>query len=263
MNELVGSAQPVVLPGTRTGREPDRSIRRGPRSTTPEAVAANQRDRLFDALVRTVADKGYPHARVSDICRAAGVTRPVFYDVFAGKEDAFLAAYRHGTDLLLATMDTAFGRTTHWPSAVRDAMGAMLALLADAPRFAVAAIVEIDALGAAGRRERQRLVARLHRFFTSAPALPVGVPAEQVVTGVIGGAYSALYREVDEGRAQRLPHLLPAMCYLVLAPFLGPQAAAEEAEKALSAPPVALSCANPARRAETGRAVNILPSQVG
>ncbi|PWI42984.1 TetR/AcrR family transcriptional regulator [Streptomyces sp. ICBB 8177] len=263
MNELVGDPQPVVLPGTRTGREPDRSIRRGPRSTTPEAVAANQRDRLFDGLVRTVADKGYPHARVSDICRAAGVTRPVFYDLFAGKEDAFLAAYRHGTDLLLATMGTAFAGTAHWPSAVRDTMGAMLALLADAPRFAVAAIVEIDALGAAGRQARKRLVARLHRFFTPAPGLPAGVPVEQVVTGVIGGAYSALYREVDEGRAQQLPQLLPTMCYLVLAPFLGPQAAADEAEKALSTRCAALSCANAARRAEPGEPVNIPSSQVG
>src|SRR5689334_4419896 len=67
----------VVLPGTRTGREPERSIRRGPRRLPAEVVAATQRDRLLDGIVRTVAHNGYARARISDICQAAGVTRPV------------------------------------------------------------------------------------------------------------------------------------------------------------------------------------------
>jgi AcrR family transcriptional regulator len=86
-----------ALPGARAGRDPARAIKRGPSRVPPEVVAATQRDRLFDGLVHTVAQKGYVDARVSDICQAAGVTRPVFYALFAGKEDAFLATYRHGT----------------------------------------------------------------------------------------------------------------------------------------------------------------------
>src|SRR6476620_6528311 len=93
------------LPGARTGRDPARAIKRGPSRVPPEVVAATQRDRLFDALVHTVAQKGFANARVSDICQAAGVTRPAFYALFNGKEDAFLATYRHGTDVLLRLME--------------------------------------------------------------------------------------------------------------------------------------------------------------
>ncbi|MEV8512603.1 TetR/AcrR family transcriptional regulator [Dactylosporangium sp. NPDC051484] len=67
------------LPGAREGRDPSRAIKRGPSRVPPEVVAANQRERLYDALVHTVAEKGYANATVSDICRAAGVTRPAFY----------------------------------------------------------------------------------------------------------------------------------------------------------------------------------------
>ena len=62
----------VPLPGARPGRDPDRAIKRGPRRVSAEAVAATQRDRLFDGLVHEVATKGYDNARVSDICHAAG-----------------------------------------------------------------------------------------------------------------------------------------------------------------------------------------------
>ena len=98
----------VPLPGARAGRDPARAIKRGPSRVAPEVVAATQRDRLFDGLVHTVARKGYTDARVSDICQAAGVTRPSFYALFAGKEDAFLATYRHGTAVLTEVMDQAY-----------------------------------------------------------------------------------------------------------------------------------------------------------
>ena len=102
-----------VLPGARTGREPERSIRRGPRRTPAELVAATQRDRLLDGIARTVAEKGCAGARISDICRAAGVTRPVFYEQFAGKDDAVLAAYRAGVRLVVQAMEQAYADACH------------------------------------------------------------------------------------------------------------------------------------------------------
>src|SRR3982751_6313605 len=86
------------LPGARAGRDPARAIKRGPSRVAPEVVAATQRDPLLDGLVHTVAQKGYANGRGGDICQAAGVTRPAFYALFVGKEDAFIAPYRHGTD---------------------------------------------------------------------------------------------------------------------------------------------------------------------
>jgi AcrR family transcriptional regulator len=216
----------LVLPGTRTGRDPERSLRRGPRRAAPEVVAANQRDRLLDGFVRTVAQVGYARTRVSDICTAAGVTRPVFYELFKGKEDAFLAAHHHGTSLVFSAMEKAHARGVDWPSRVRAGLGALLGILAEAPAFAAMAIVEIDAVGPAGREAREALLARFRYFFTDLPELELPVPAEELIDTVVGGVYSAIYRRIAAGGTAELPALLPGLTYSVLAPFVGPERAA-------------------------------------
>ncbi|MEU9346935.1 helix-turn-helix domain-containing protein [Streptomyces sp. NPDC048278] len=236
---------PLVLPGTRRARDPERSLRRGPRRTSPEAVAANQRDRLLDGFVRTVAQVGYAGTRVSDICQAAGVTRPVFYELFKGKEDAFLAAHHHGTSLVFAAMEEARAQARDWPGQMRAGLGALLVILAEAPEFAAMAIVEIDAVGPAGREAREHLLTRFRDWFTDLPELELPVPQEELVDTVVGGAYSAIYRRIATGRTAELPALLPGLAFSVLAPFLGP----ERAAACLAAPPPATgplpSCLNP------------------
>ena len=218
------------LPGAREGRDPDRAIKRGPSGRTPESVAATQRDRLYDGLVHTVAEKGYEGARVTDICRAAGVTRPVFYELFQGKEDAFLATYRHGADVLLSHMEAAYDdahraaahRGEGWLDGVRHSLATLLDVLAQVPVFATMAIVEIDAVGPAARAERGRLLRRFHQFFTEAPTPPPPADPEQLRTAVVGGVYATVYDYVASGRTAELPAQLPHLNYYVLAPFLGP-----------------------------------------
>ncbi|WNM33699.1 helix-turn-helix domain-containing protein [Streptomyces sp. Li-HN-5-11] len=216
---------PLVLPGTRTGRDPERSLRRGPRRISAEAVAANQRDRLLDGFVRTVAQVGYARTRVSDICKAAGVTRPVFYELFEGKEDAFLAAHHYGTSLVFGAMEEAHAHASDWPSRVRAGLGALLGILAEAPAFAAMAIVEIDAVGPAGREAREELLARFRDFFTDLPEIELPIRTEELVDTVVGGVYSAIYRRIAADRTAELPDLLPGLAFSVLAPFLGPERA--------------------------------------
>ncbi|MQS10944.1 TetR/AcrR family transcriptional regulator [Streptomyces kaniharaensis] len=217
-----GGADVVLLPGARTGRDPARSIKRGPSRLPPDVVAATQRERLLDGLVHTVAEHGYQHATVSDICRAAGVTRPVFYELFSGKEDAFLAAHRHGTGVVIRRMAAAFAVEPDWCTGIRQALDAMLRLLAGVPAFATMAVIEIEAVGPAGRRERDQLLKKFRAFFAEVPQLPGGIEVEAVVDAVVGGVYSAVYRQVGSGRTGELEDLLPVLSLFCLAPFLGP-----------------------------------------
>ncbi|WP_369184985.1 TetR/AcrR family transcriptional regulator [Streptomyces sp. Y1] len=219
-------ADVILLPGARTGRDPARSIKPGPRRLPAGVIAATQRERLLDGLVRTVAERGYQHATVSDICREAGVTRPVFYELFSGKEDAFLAAHRYGTGVVLRRMAAAFAAESDWCAGIRQALGAMLQLLAGTPAFAAMAVVEIDAVGPAGRRERDQLLTRFRAFFAEVPQLPGGVPVEEMVDAVVAGVYGALHRRIDSGRTDQLNDLLPVLSLFCLAPFLGPAEAA-------------------------------------
>ena len=216
------------LPGAREGRDPARAIKRGPSRLPPEVIAANQRDRLFDALVHTVAEKGYANATVSDICRAAGVTRPAFYALFAGKDDALIATYRHGTDLLLTHMESAYRAEPVWRDGARAALRVMLQVLAELPAFATTAVVEIDAAGPHGRAERARMLRRFDRFFADAPrAADLPMPEELVET-IVGGVYATIYRYVAAGRVAELPALLPTLSYFTLVPFVGREDAASE-----------------------------------
>ena len=216
------SAQsPDVLPGARTGREAERSIRRGPRRVPAELVAATQRERLLDGVARTVAEQGYAGARISDICRAAGVTRPVFYALFEGKEDAVLSAYQAGTALVVARMEEAYeaaGGAVDWPAAVRAGLRTALDLLAGTPPFA-AMLVEVESVGPAGRRARARLLAEFRRFFTDAPPGPSAVPGAELTDALIGAVHTALYRWIDDGRVAELPALLDTLVFLVVAPY--------------------------------------------
>ncbi|WP_063772138.1 TetR/AcrR family transcriptional regulator [Kitasatospora mediocidica] len=230
--EFGGPSAGVLLPGTRNGRDPSRSIRRGPSQLPPEVVAATQRDRLLDGVVHTVARSGYGGARVSDICRAAGVTRPVFYEQFSGKEEAFLAAHRHGTAVVIRRMEEAFAAQADWCAGVQAALRALLDILAEVPAFATMAVVEVDALGAAGRQVRERLLSRFRRLFADCPQPPAGVSPELLTDTVVGGIYSTIYRCVAADRHEELPELLPTLALFALAPFLGPAEAVRRLELA-------------------------------
>jgi AcrR family transcriptional regulator len=215
---------PVPLPGARPGRDPGRAIKRGPRRVSAEVVAATQRDRLFDGLVQEVATRGYDNARVSDICHAAGVTRPAFYALFTGKEDAFLAAYRHGIAVVSQLMESAYREAgPAWPDAARAALRTLLEVLASVPAFARMALVEVDAAGPDARRERDALLASFRRFFADAGPGPVaaGVDRDTLVSTVVGGLHATIRARVARGRAEDLPLLLPVLTYAATAPFLG------------------------------------------
>lgn len=210
----------IQLPGGRDGRDPERAIKRGPSRLPREYILATQRDRLYDGLVRTVATHGYANATVTEICRAAGVTRPAFYEHFDGKEAAFLAAYTRGTDLLIGVLEREYREgSKEWYSAVWRHLETLLEILAGTPAFAEAAIVEIEMVGPDARRKRAELLHRFRGFFSGAPELPKQVDRNTVIDTVIGGVYTAIYQRVAGGRATELPALLPSLAYYVLTPF--------------------------------------------
>lgn len=66
-------------------------LRPGP-SNDREAVAGNQRQRLFGAMVASVAERGYANTRVADLVETSGVSLRSFYDLFPDKQACFAAA---------------------------------------------------------------------------------------------------------------------------------------------------------------------------
>jgi AcrR family transcriptional regulator len=86
--------RPAVMVRTPWGEASElrsRMLSRGP-GTPPEEVRRNQRERLFAAMVATVAEKGYEATRVEDLEALSGVSRSTFYRLFPDKQACFLAA---------------------------------------------------------------------------------------------------------------------------------------------------------------------------
>ena len=54
-------------------------------------VELNQRERLFGAMVASVATKGYRATTLADLAEISGVSTRTFYDLFGDKRACFLA----------------------------------------------------------------------------------------------------------------------------------------------------------------------------
>ncbi|KAB2342334.1 TetR/AcrR family transcriptional regulator [Actinomadura rudentiformis] len=225
----------VMLPGSRSAREPDRGIKRGRHGLAPETVAENQRDRLVDAFVEVVAEHGYPQATISRITHAAGVTKKAFYDHFADREECFRTAYEQGTDLIVARVEEARKGAASWTEGVLAAMRTLLEMLAGQPRFARVSVVEINSAPPGVRRGRTRSLEGFRALLTAPEPGVAGVP-DAVADAVVGGVYSAIYLKVDAGRAAELPELVSSLTYFVLLPLLGKEGAARELARMGRAP---------------------------
>jgi len=64
---------------------------RGPHRMGPDEVAANQRLRMYGAMIEAVATNGYGRTSVKQVVTLAGVSRRAFYEQFANKQECFLA----------------------------------------------------------------------------------------------------------------------------------------------------------------------------
>jgi AcrR family transcriptional regulator len=201
-------------------------------------VVENQRKRIFHSLAAVCADKGYGEIRVQDIIDHAGVSRRTFYDLFADKEECFLAAYDVIVARVFDQVDAAYRMGERpWAGRIAASLRVLIEQYIGDP--GLARLVMVEAL-AAGQRALERRDATLRRFsvffYAGADELPETMTGRELLAqAVTGGLYEALFTHIVTGRIDRLPELLPDLVYCALVPYLGHGAAlaACEAERAV------------------------------
>ena len=67
-------------------------------SKLPAKAKPSAKDKLLDAAVHVVRQKGYAATSVDDLCKAAGVTKGAFFHHFESKEDLAVAAAAYWSD---------------------------------------------------------------------------------------------------------------------------------------------------------------------
>lgn len=206
---------------------------RGRHGLPRETVTESQRNRMHQAMIDVVAERGYAETRVVDVIGVAGVSRKTFYELFDSKEDCFLAAY----DVLLGNLlgDATEGFETRagarWGERVEGALGAVLAHLAEHPEEARFAIVEVLAAGPKALARRDAALRQFTGFLESGRSETTAELPGLTSLALAGGINELLYTEVLHGAVSQLPSRLPDLIFWVTLPFLGPEGAAAERER--------------------------------
>jgi AcrR family transcriptional regulator len=183
-------------------------------------------DRVLRALAATVAEKGYPGATVAEIVDRAATSQRTFYENFANKEEALLAALDRGSAQMLANTLPAFRRAQDWQHAVRIAYEEMFSFGLEEPEYSRLGAVEMYAAGKRALQTRDTIMEGLEALL--APGYELAPDTPPVAAEAIGGAiYALVYDQVKATGPESLPELVPMATYMTLAPFLGTEEAYE------------------------------------
>jgi AcrR family transcriptional regulator len=191
---------------------------------------AQQRDRLLRAMLDELVEMGYGESSTERARAVSGVSEAEFEEEFEDKDACLFAAYDRLTDQVLARASAECDSAEPWPERVRAGLEALLRELAGQPRLAVAMTRSFPGIRPAAYRRYVELLSRFEPFMVEGrkySEIEEELPGEVELLAV-GAAESIIFGEVDAGRAERLPQMLPEILFSVLVPFMGPDRAADE-----------------------------------
>lgn len=196
-----------------------RRLPRGRHALAPDEVLRDQRERLLAAVPRVVAERGYEATSVSDLVKAAAVSRNAFYKNFRDKQDCFAQAHEAGHERLLELLTASCEEAASLEERVEAALAAALEALAGDPETARLLFVEAPAAG-------EEIALRYHEWLvrygallrTAAPDLPPqAIPAPEVEQVIVGGLASRIASEALRGRGAKLRDLTAPFVEYILA----------------------------------------------
>jgi AcrR family transcriptional regulator len=193
-------------------------------------VSQTQRARMLNSAVQAIAEVGYGELSISRITSGAGVSRRTFYDLFADREDCFLAAFEEAVLGVRELLLEHWGEEADWRAQIRGALLGMLLFLDREP--AVRSMLILDTLKAGSRVQRRRaeVLSELSGVLHASGCRAAGVSELPALTGegVIGAVLGVIHtRLLAKSPGQMVDLLNPLMGVIVL-PYLGPAAAQAE-----------------------------------
>jgi AcrR family transcriptional regulator len=194
---------------------------------------------MLAAAVDAVEELGYQGMTVAQVISRARVSRKTFYDVFADREDCFLAVFEQALDQAESLAREAYDAETGWREGVRAALARLLALMDDEPALTKLCIVEALAAGDRVLERRAEAFEQLARVIDEGRAAPGATldPPEVTAEGVVGALFAVLHHRVTEGGREPLFNLLGQLMSIIVLPYLGARTAAREQVRSTPAPP--------------------------
>jgi AcrR family transcriptional regulator len=205
----------------------------GRHGLSPRFVRDHQRERMLLAALEVAGAAGYQALTVDQIIGAAGVSRRTFYDHFANRDAAFLAAYDAVTSRLIAHVGDACAEAEGFAERARRGLEALVDVFVAEPAIARACVVEVLAADATAIARRDAIMRRFASMLDELAAATLhgrarrAAPALAAAT-VVGGINEVIATRLVRGHAAELPALVPDLVYAALLPYAGPEAAAAE-----------------------------------
>jgi AcrR family transcriptional regulator/DNA-binding MarR family transcriptional regulator len=201
-------------------------------------VRAIQRARLIAAAVDTVEELGYARMTVARVISRAGISRKTFYDIFADREDCFLAAFEHALAEASRVAIEVSESECGWREETRVALARLLVFVEQEPSLARLLIVESLLSGARVLRRRGQVLDELATLIDRGrPVNSLGTyPPCLTAAGVVGGVLALLHARLLTERPQPFTDLFGPLMSMIVLPYLGAKAAREEVDRPGSPP---------------------------
>ncbi len=159
-----------------------------------EYLAQLQRARILSAMVDVVLEHSGREVSVAHVVERSGVSRRTFYDLFADREECFLAAFEDALARIANAVHPAFESKRVWHERIRAGLSELLGLFDEDPGLGRFVLVESLAAGPRTLERRDAVLARLiaivdeGRFEASAGSGLSTLSAE----GIVGAVCSIL-----------------------------------------------------------------------
>ena len=203
------------------------------RSERPRGeILNNQRERIVDATAEIVAEKGLAALTIPEIARRANVSNQTFYEIYPSKHDAFLGAQKVGMhQALRAGVEAWKAQMPDWPQAIAAGLRAVIDYLLAEPAHAHLSIVDTFGASPGTIEIRGETLRAFAGYFGPGYEHARGARQVPAITAeaVVGGCWQVLHHYVENGRLAELPDAAPQLTFLLLAPFLGAERAADRA----------------------------------
>jgi AcrR family transcriptional regulator len=219
---------------TATARPPSRHVER-PSTKTGEPrnrVREVQRARLLTAAMASIAEAGYAQLSVTQLVARAGVSRGTFYELFADREDVFLAVFEDAVAEIRAAVADAGAPDGKWEERVRTYLETMLGVLEEEPALARLCLVESQQAGVKVQRRRTEIIDGLAQIVDQGReggrGRRGGGPPPLTAHSVVAGAVSVVHERLLSTATGPLSELAGPLMSIIVFPFRGPEAAAAE-----------------------------------
>ena len=183
------------------------------------------RERLRSSVLNLAVVDDYHELSAPQIAEEAGVPIESFFELFESKEECFLAAFDDLSDELLGIAADPDLVSGDWAMTVRRVVGELLALLAERPLYAHIIASEAPSACPEALERDCDLAHNIATLLTE--AAPERARNKLAVEGVAGAIWHTIRCQVTSGQIHLLPALSDYLAYIVLAPFIGADAAAE------------------------------------